>query len=69
MSEEGKNEEVDEYETFEEYLESFITDEDLKYLQDVELARVVAELGYRSGRTVYSIMFLTTARNQKCLCL
>ena len=41
------DEEIDRYETYEEYLDSLVSDEDHFYLEDVEMARVIAELGYR----------------------
>ena len=42
------DEEVDRYETYEEYLDSLVSEEDHLYLEDEEMARVIAELGYRS---------------------
>ena len=35
------------YDTYEEYLDSLVSEEDHKYLQDEEMARAIAELGYR----------------------
>ena len=40
--------EVDGYETYEEYLDSLVSEEDHHYLDDEEMARCIAELGYRS---------------------
>ena len=41
------DEELDKYNTYEEYLDSLVSEEDHKYLQDEEMARAIAELGYR----------------------
>ena len=41
------DEELDKYDTYEEYLDSLVSEEDHKYLQDEEMARAIAELGYR----------------------
>ena len=41
------DEEVDRYETYEEYLDSLVSEEDHLYLEDEEMARIIAELGYR----------------------
>lgn len=35
------------YETYEDYLDSFLTKEDLCYLRSLILARTISELGYR----------------------
>lgn len=44
---------VSQFETYEEYLDSLITQEDLDYLQDEALARRLIELGHRgSGETM-----------------
>ena len=43
------DEELDKYNTYEEYLDSLVSEEDHKYLQDEEMARAIAELGYRYG--------------------
>ncbi len=43
------DEELDKYDTYEEYLDSLVSEEDHKYLQDEEMARAIAELGYRSS--------------------
>ena len=43
------DEELDKYETYEQYLDSLVSEEDHKYLQDEEMARAIAELGYRSS--------------------
>ena len=42
------DEELDKYSTYEEYLDSLVSEEDHKYLEDEEMARQIAELGYRS---------------------
>lgn len=44
-----QNTSVVEYETFESYLDSQITDIDMFYLEDKELARQLVELGYRGA--------------------
>jgi hypothetical protein len=41
------DEELDKYTTYEEYLDSLVSEEDHKYLEDEEMARQIAELGYR----------------------
>ena len=41
------DEELDKYDTYEQYLDSLVSEEDHKYLQDEEMARAIAELGYR----------------------
>jgi hypothetical protein len=43
------DEELDKYNTYEEYLDSLVSEEDHKYLEDEEMARQIAELGYRSA--------------------
>lgn len=40
---------LDKFETYDEYLASFVTEADMKYLQDAEMARGVVELGYMHG--------------------
>ena len=51
---------VTEFATYEEYLDSQITDNDLYYLEDKELARQLVELGYRgSGETLKREEFIT----------
>ena len=41
------DEEVDKYGTYEEYLDSLVSEEDHFYLEDEDMARIIAELGYR----------------------
>jgi len=41
------DEEVDRYETYEDYLDSLVSEEDHYYLEDERMARIIAELGYR----------------------
>lgn len=41
------DEELDKYDTYEEYLDSLVSEDDHKYLQDEEMSRAIAELGYR----------------------
>ena len=40
--------ELDEYATYEDYLNEFIDDKDRKYLEDIDLARQLVELGIHS---------------------
>lgn len=40
---------LDHFATYEDYLDSQVTDRDLHYLEDEDLARRVVELGYRGG--------------------
>ena len=47
------DEELDKYETYEQYLDSLVSEEDHKYLQDEEMARAIAELGYRYLSSFY----------------
>lgn len=35
------------FKTYEDYLDSLVTPQDLCYLQSVEISRTIAELGYR----------------------
>lgn len=35
------------FQTYEDYLDSLVTPQDLCYLQSVEISRTIAELGYR----------------------
>ncbi|CAB4062672.1 unnamed protein product [Lepeophtheirus salmonis] len=37
------------YATYEEYLDSLVSEEDHRYLEDEDMARIIAELGYRSS--------------------
>lgn len=47
------NESLDQFATYEDYLDSQLTETDLFYLEDEELARQLVELGYRgSGETL-----------------
>ena len=39
---------LDPFNTYEEYLDSHITKEDIMYLEDIELARQLKEEGYHS---------------------
>ena len=47
-----KDEVVDRFETYEDYLDTFITEDDMIYLGEGEIARIVVELGYRSSATL-----------------
>ena len=41
------------FSSYEDYLDSLIAEEDIRYLQDGELARLIAELSYRgAGRNL-----------------
>ena len=55
-----KDELVDRFETYEDYLDTFITEEDMIYLGEEEIARIVVELGYRSSATVTREKFFHT---------
>ncbi|GLD93798.1 hypothetical protein PINS_up002403 [Pythium insidiosum] len=47
------SESLDQYATYEDYLDAQLTETDLFYLEDEELARQLVELGYRgSGETL-----------------
>ena len=44
---------VEQFDTYEDYLDSQLTDTDLFYLEDEEMARQLVELGYRGlGDTI-----------------
>ena len=44
---------IKKYKTYEDYLDSLMVEEDQKYLGDVETARQLVQLGYRSsGKTL-----------------
>lgn len=45
---------LDDYKTYEEYLTSHVTKEDLYYLEDMELARQLKELGYHAKTEIMS---------------
>ena len=50
---------VNEYDTYEDYLDSQITQTDIFYLEDEDLCRQLVELGYRgSGETLKREEFL-----------
>ena len=55
-----KDEVVDRFETYEEYLDTFISDDDMTYLGEEEIARVIVELGYRSSGTLSREKFFQT---------
>lgn len=45
---------VEKYETYEDYLDSQLTSNDMGYLEDEEMARQLVELGYRGlGDTIH----------------
>ena len=48
MSEAKKDEVVDHYETYEEYLNVFISEEDMLYLGEEEIARYILHNTYQS---------------------
>ena len=60
MSEVKKDEVVDLYNTYEEYLNIFITEDDMLYLAEEEVARLIVELGYRSSGTLSREKFFQT---------
>ena len=60
MSDVKKDEVVDLYETYEEYLNVFITEDDMLYLGEEEIARLIVELGYRSSGTLSREKFFQT---------
>ena len=60
MSEVKKDEVVDLYDTYEEYLNIFITEDDMLYLAEEEVARLIVELGYRSSGTLSREKFFQT---------
>lgn len=41
------DEEVDKYDTYEDYLDTLVSEDDHFYLEDETMARIIAELGYR----------------------
>ena len=43
---------LDKYETYEDYLDNNITETDKYYLEDIELARELIELGYNGDREI-----------------
>ena len=55
-----KDEVVDRFETYEDYLDTFITEDDMIYLGEEEIARIVVELGYRSSATLTRQKFFQT---------
>lgn len=60
MSDVKKDEVVDLYDTYEEYLNVFITEDDMLYLGEEEIARLIVELGYRSSGTLSREKFFQT---------
>ena len=53
---------VDGYDTYEQYLDSLVSEEDHHYLDDEEMARCIAELGYRCA-----ILLLEVIKITKCM--
>ena len=47
MGDNKKDEVVDHFDTYEEYLDTFVDTDDLRYLGEAEIARIIVELGYR----------------------
>ena len=45
---------LDQFKTYEEYLDEHITSEDLFYLEDIELARQLKEQGYHAKHEILS---------------
>ena len=60
MSDVKKDEVVDLYDTYEDYLNVFITEDDMLYLGEEEIARLIVELGYRSSGTLSREKFFQT---------
>lgn len=60
MSETKKDEVVDHFNTYEDYLNMFVTEEDMLYLGEEEIARLIVELGYRSSGTLSREKFFQT---------
>ena len=60
MSDVKKDEVVDHYDTYEDYLNVFITEDDMLYLGEEEIARLIVELGYRSSGTLSREKFFQT---------
>ena len=42
--------EIQKYETFEDYLDSLVIEDDQRYLGDIDAARKLVQLGYRLAR-------------------
>ena len=60
MSDVKKDEVVDRYDTYEDYLNVFVTEDDMLYLREEEIARLIVELGYRSSGTLSREKFFQT---------
>lgn len=60
MSDVKKDEVVDLYDTYEDYLNVFITEDDMLYLGEEGIARLIVELGYRSSGTLSREKFFQT---------
>ena len=60
MSDVKKDEVVDRYDTYEDYLNVFVTEDDMLYLGEEEIARLIVELGYRSSGTLSREKFFQT---------
>ena len=59
MADPKKDEVVDHFDTYEEYLDTFVETEDLRYLGESEIARIIVELGYRLvGDFITSLMIV-----------
>jgi hypothetical protein len=56
-----------EYSTYEEYLDSQITSKELFYLEDEDLARKLAEIGYKNGGDMKREEFDQRKRNAETL--
>ena len=61
-----KDEVVDRFETYEDYLDTFITEDDMIYLGEEEIARIVVELGYREDKNLPSKLVETGHQMLKC---
>lgn len=58
MADTKKDEVVDHFDTYEEYLDTFVETEDLRYLGEAEIARIIVELGYRLVEDFIAIFIL-----------
>ena len=55
----GMEKEIQKYETFEDYLDSLVIDDDQRYLGDIDTARKLVQLGYRSACQISNTYFLS----------
>ena len=55
---------VDGYDTYEQYLDSLVSEEDHHYLDDEEMARCIAELGYRYATLRLEVIKITDCNEE-----